>query len=244
MADEIQLLVDKWKVKEIHIWDDNFTTIKKRVFEIRDEITRRNLKIKIAFPNGIRADFLDTEVLKALKEMGTYSLAIGVESGIQEVLDRIDKGIKLEKVEEIFSLAKKMNFETWAFFMIGLPGDNANAIKQTINFAKKLDPDIAKFHMLKPYPGTIVYDYLYSKNFILTQDYSRYGIHSPPIHRLEDLEPSAMLEWQKRAYISFYFRPKKILQQIHRLKTLNRFILNFQAGAGLLKMLLYRNGTP
>ena len=73
MADEIQLLVDKWKVKEIHIWDDNFTTIKKRVFEIRDEITRRDLKIKIAFPNGIRADFLDTEVLKALKEMGTYS---------------------------------------------------------------------------------------------------------------------------------------------------------------------------
>lgn len=241
VADEIELLITQWKAKEIHIWDDNFTTQKIRVFEIRDEVLKRNLKVKFAFPNGIRADFLDEEILGALKEMGTYSLAIGVESGSQEILNQNRKGIKLEKIEEAFTLAKKMRLETWAFFMIGLPGENVNTIKQTLNFAQKLDPDIVKFHILKPYPGSAVYEYLQGKNFILTRDYSHFGIHTPPIHRLKDLEPATMLEWQKRAYLSFYFRPKKILQQILRIKTLNRFRLNFQAGLGLVKMILAKN---
>ena len=240
VADEIELLVKQWKIKEIHIWDDNFTAIKQRVFEIRDEILKRNLKVKFAFPNGIRADSLDREILEALSKMGTYSLAIGVESGSQEILDRCRKGIRLEEVEKIFGLAKKMHFETWAFFMIGLPGDNPDTIKQTIDFAKKIDPDVVKFHILKPYPGSEVYDYLRAKNYILSEDYNRFGIHTPAVHRLEELEPSAILEWQRRAYISFYFRPQKILKEILRLKTFNRFILNFRAAQGLLKMILFK----
>ena len=240
VADEIELLVKQWKIKEIHIWDDNFTAIKQRVFEIKDEILKKNLKVKFAFPNGIRADSLDREILEALSKMGTYSLAIGVESGSQEVLDRCRKGIRLEEVEKIFGLAKEMHFETWAFFMIGLPRDNPDTIKQTIDFAKKIDPDVAKFHILKPYPGSEVYDYLRAKNYILSEDYNQFGIHTPAVHRLEGLGPSDIAQWQRRAYVSFYFRPKKILKEILRLKTFNRFILNLQAAQGLLKMHFFR----
>lgn len=241
IVDEIEVLVKKYKTKEIHIWDDNFATDKKRVFNIRDEILKRNIKVKFAFPNGIRADFLNKEIIKALKDMGTYSLAIGVESGSQSVLNRTGKGIKLEKIREIFALAKKMRLETWAFFMIGLLGDNPGTVKRTIAFAKRLDPDIAKFHILKPFPGSKLYDYLSSKRFILTEDYNQFGFHTPPIHRLEKLSPEDILEWQKRAYASFYFRPGKILQQLARIKTLHRFLVNLQAGAGLVKMIRSKN---
>jgi len=240
VVDEIELLVDKWKAKEVHIWDDNFTTDKQRVFQIRDELKKRKLRVKFAFPNGIRADFLNEEVLRALKEMGAYSLAIGVESGSQEVLNLARKGIRLAKIEEAFKLAKKIGLETWAFFMIGLPGESALTIQQTIDFAKKLDPDIAKFHILKPFPGSQVYDYLKERNFILTQNYSQFGFHTPPIHRLETLCPEDMLSWQKKAYKSFYFRPKKIFQQIIRAKTLNRLVLNLGAGIGLAKMVIFK----
>ena len=238
VADEIECLIKNMNMKEIHIWDDNFTMKRDRVFEIRDEILKRGIRVKFAFPNGIRADFLDREILGALKSMGTYSLALGVESGSQEVLNKARKGIRLEKVEEIFALAKEMGLETWAFFMIGLPGEDASTIKKTIEFAKRMDPDVAKFHILKPYPGTEVYDYLKSKKFILTEDYDQFGIHTPPIHKLETLSSSDMLEWQKKAYTSFYFRPGKILKQLLRIKTFNRLILNLQAGISLMKMIL------
>jgi len=236
VVDEIELLVKEYGVKEIHIWDDNFITQKKRILEIRDEILRRGIKVKFAFPNGIRADFLNEEILLALKEMGVYSLALGIESGSQEVLNKAHKGTRLQKIEELFKLIKKMKFETWGFFMIGLPGESAETIKQTIAFAKKLDPDIAKFHILKPFPGNEVYEYLRSRNFILTQDYDKFGFHTPPIHRLENLEADAMMEWQRRAYRSFYFRPRKIIGQILRLKTFNRFILNIEAAIGIIRM--------
>lgn len=244
VADEIEQLIKKSGVREFHIWDDNFTTIRKRVFEIKDEILRRGLKAKFAFPNGVRADYLDRPLLKALKDMGTYSLAVGVESGSQDVLDLARKGIKLDRIKEVFRLAKEEKIETWAFFMIGLPGETVETIKQTIAFAKKLDPDIAKFHILKPFPKSEVYEYLHARDFILTEDYNHYGIHTPPIHRLEGLLPAAMLKWQKKAYVSFYFRPTKIPKHILRTRSLNRFLLNLQAAAGLLKMIFKKDTAP
>lgn len=236
VVDEVELLVNRYGIREVHIWDDNFTTIKSRVFEIRDELARRKLRVKFAFPNGIRADFLTKEVLQALKDMGTYSIAIGVESGSQDVLNKARKGVKLERVEEVMRLAKELKLETWAFFMIGLPGDTKKTLGETFKFAKKINPDIAKFHILKPYPGTEVYDYLRARNLIVTEDYNQFGIHTPPIHRLEDLGPDDMVAWQKGAYKNFYFRPSKIVEQLFRVKTFNRFILNLQAGSNLLKL--------
>jgi len=237
IVDEVELLVKQTGVKEIHIWDDNFITAKKRVLEVRDEIKNRRLRVKFAFPNGIRADFLTPEIIKALKEMGTYSIAIGVESASPEVLKKARKGISPERIKEAFRLAKEEKIETWAFFIIGLPGENENTVKETIDFAKSVSPDIAKFHILKPYPGTEVYDYLSSKNFILTEDYDQFGIHTPPVHRLERFSPADMLRWQKKAYKNFYFNPKTIFKQILRIKTFNRLKVNLKAAASLVKML-------
>lgn len=99
VVDEIEQLIAEG-YQEIAIWDDNFVTNRKRVFQIRDEIKSRGISIPISFPGGVRADYLDSEVIHALKEMGTYSLAIGVESGNQIILDNVKKGIKLEQIEE------------------------------------------------------------------------------------------------------------------------------------------------
>lgn len=232
---EIEYLIKEFGVKEIHIWDDNFTTQKNRVFQIRDEIKRRNIRIKFAFPNGLRADYVDEEVLGALKDMGTYSVAFGVESGNQKVLDRVNKNIKLEEIERAFRLARKIGLEIWAFFMIGLPGETEDSIKDTINFAIKLNPDVAKFHILKPFPGSEVYKEFLKDGLLLDNDFDHFGIHTPPVHRLETLSPDALLKWHKRAYRSFYLRPSVIIRQLLRLKSFNRIKLNISAALGVLK---------
>lgn len=236
VVDEIEMLISRYKAKEIHIWDDNFILIKKRVFEIRDEIKKRGIKIKIAFPNGVRADFFDQDIASALKEMGTYSLAFGVESGNQEVLDFIKKRIKLDQVRKAVRIAKDNKLEVWGFFMIGLPSENEQTIRDTINFAKELNPDVAKFHVLKPYPRSEAFEWLDARGLILDKDYAHYGIHTSPVHKLENLSAEKLLDWQKRAYREFYLRPKIMLKQMLRMKSLNRLKLNLKAGVSVLRL--------
>lgn len=232
---EIEHLIESFGIKEIHIWDDNFITQRKRVFEIRDEIKKKNIKIKFSFPNGLRADYVDLELLRALKDMGTYSIAFGVESGNQKILDRVNKGLKLERIESVFRLAKKTGLETWAFFMIGLPGDTAETIKDTINFAIKLNPDVAKFHLLKPFPGSEIYDEFLAKGLLLGKDFDHFGLHTPAVHRLETLSSHDLWLWHKQAYRRFYLRPSMVFRQILRLKSINRIKLNIPVAIGVLK---------
>lgn len=237
IVNEIEFLVKKYKAREIHIWDDNFTFMKSRVIEIKDEIKKRNLRLKFAFPNGIRVDRVDKDILKALKEMGTYSISFGIESGSKKTLNRIKKGLRLELVEEVFKITRKLGMEIWAFFMLGLPDEDEERIRETIDFAKKSNPDIAKFHILKPYPGTKVYEELLSENLILDHDFDNYGIHTPPVHRLKSLTADQILEWQKRAYRSFYLRPGVLMKHIFRLKSIRRLKSNFITGRNVLRIM-------
>jgi radical SAM superfamily enzyme YgiQ (UPF0313 family) len=241
VVDEIEFLINTFNAREIHIWDDNFVTIKKRIFEIRDLLKKRNIKVRFAFPNGLRADFLSYEILTVLKDMGTYSIAIGVESGNQGVLDRAKKGIKLDKIRDSFRYAKEIGLETWAFFMFGLPGETCKSVSESIKFAAELDPDVAKFHILKPYPGTEVYEELKGHGLITSFDYSNFGIHAPPVHKLPGLDDKYLLEMQKYAYRKFYLRPKKIIQQVTRLKSFYRIKLNILVAVALLKKMFIRN---
>ena len=233
---EIEELKYNYGIKEIHIWDDNFVTDKKRVLALRDEIKKNRIKVKFAFPNGIRADFVDEEIIAALKDMGTYSVAIGVESGNIDVLKKANKGIRLDTVENAFKIIKKYKIESWAFFMFGLPGENLSAAYDTIKFAKKLNPDIAKFHILKPFPGTAVYNYMKENGLLKDLDYRHYGIHTGPVHNLEELSGDDLVKIQRTAYRRFYFRPMVFLRQILRLKSLNRLKLNIKSAFAIMNM--------
>ena len=236
VVDEIEYLVREYGVKEIHFWDDNYTLNKKRVFEIHNELNERNIKLKFAFPNGLRVDQVNEKILKCLKSMGVYSVAFGVESGNQTILNNVKKGISLEQIEKAYSLTKRIGFETWGFFMLGLPGETEKTIKDTINFAKKINPDIAKIHILKPFPGTEVFNQLMTAGMITEFDYSKYGIHTRPVHKLPDLSEDDLLRWLKKAYRMFYLRPFKIISQLLRtLKSWERFKLNIKVGFHVLK---------
>jgi anaerobic magnesium-protoporphyrin IX monomethyl ester cyclase len=238
VVNEIEFLHRTHKVREVHIWDDNFVTQKERVFKVRDELARRKLQLKFAFPNGIRIDFLDEPMLRALRDMGTYSMALGIESGNQRILDKIKKRITLQKIRERFALIKRMHFETWGFFILGIPGETKETIFDTIRFAVALNPDIAKFHILKPFPGTEVYDELKSDGLITETDYDMYGIHTRPVHRLPGISGDDLLALQKKAYRAFYLRPDKLASQMMRMKTWHRFYLNTQTAFSLIRKMV------
>jgi radical SAM superfamily enzyme YgiQ (UPF0313 family) len=121
--------------------------------------------------------------------------------------------------------------------MLGLPGDTSKTIRQTIKFAKELDPDVAKFHILKPYPGTEIFDLLSRQGLILDSDWTKYGIHTKPVHRLPGLSEDELMLLLKYAYRQFYLNPKKIVKEILRMRSYTRVKLNIQAGISILQMI-------
>lgn len=235
IVDEIEMLTNIYKVKEIHFWDDNFTFNRERVFELRNEILRRGINLKFAFPNGLRTDKVDEEILKCLKEMGVYNISFGVESGNQDILNNMKKGTTLKQIENAYAISKKHGMETWGFFIIGTPKDTKESIMDTINFAKKINPDIAKFHILKPFPKTEVFDELNKKGLITEYDYSLYGMHTKPAHRLETLDENDLINLKKLAYREFYLRPSKILSHVLRMRSFERLKLNLLSVASIIK---------
>ncbi len=238
VVDEIVELKERFGAREIHIWDDNFILLKRRVFEIKDELKKRQVRISFAFPNGLRVDHVDKEILEALKEMGTYSVSFGVESGSQEILDRVHKGTRICQIKEAFRLCKNLGIETWAFFILGLPGDALSTIKETIKLAKDISPDIVKFHILKPFPGTPVYEDLAAQGLIDDYNYEHFGIHTPPVHHLPGLSGADIGRWKKIAYRSFYLRPNMIFRHLIRLRSFYRLKENLGVGLRLFKSML------
>ncbi len=235
ITDEIEYKIKKYDIKEIHIMDDCFTINKKRVLEFRDEIKKRGIKTTFVFSNGIRADQVDEDILRALKDIGASTVAFGVESGNQMILDNIDKGLKLDTIRKAFRLSKKHGFTTWGFFMIGLPGENQRTVRDTIEFAKELDPDFAKFLILKPFPGTEVFRQLQREGRIFDFNYDNYGTYAEPVHDLPDLAKEEILSLQKKALKEFYLRPSHIFKTISRIHSLTQFKLNVKSALFVMR---------
>ncbi len=240
VVEEVRHCVENYGVKEIHLADDVFTFKKDRVFKIRDLMKESGLDVDFLLFNGVRADQVDIPILKALKDLGVYQLGFGCESGNQQILNNIKKGEKLETIRHAYKMTKEVGLETWAFFILGLPGETEETIKDTIKFAKEIDADYPKFHILKPYPNSDVWKELMEKNLIHDFDYENYGIHTQPVHHLPDLNADDIVKWQKRAYRSFYLRPKILWKNLRKINSFTQLKVNLRsikfvlAQAGLL----------
>jgi len=204
--------------KEIHIWDDLFSTDLNRAKAICEEMMARNLSFPWNIYNGIRVDRVDQELLDMLKKTGVYRISFGVESGNQQVLDGVQKGIKLSQAKAAFEMARKARIETLGFFMLGLPGDTEETMQDTINYAKWLDPDIPKASIFMPLPGTAVYEEFEKAGFISGEPaWDEVVFHAPPKnYRHPNLEWQTIHRYYNRFYKELMLNPKYILKRIRR----------------------------
>lgn len=226
---EIEECVDRYGIREVHLADDCFTSDPEWVLRFCAGLAERELGLNLFFMNGLRADQVDRPLLSALKGVGLVNVGFGVESGSQTVLDRARKGLRLPRVEESLAIANELGLTTWAFFMIGLPGEDEGTVGDTVRMAKRLDPDFAKFFIFKPYPGSEAYALLDAQGLIFDRCPDHYGLYGPPVHRLPGLSESRLAHWFRRANIEFYLRPGKILRHLFRLRSLAQLRLNLRA---------------
>lgn len=158
VVDEIEFLIDKYHVRELSIRDDNFTVNRKRVIDICDLIKERGLDVKWCTPNGVAIWTLNKEVIRKMKEAGCYRLTFGIESGNRETLKFIGKPLNPEYAKKMIKYANKIGLWTVCTFILGLPLEDENSIRDTINYALSCDTDFAAFYVFAPFPGTPAYE--------------------------------------------------------------------------------------
>ncbi|MDI6758891.1 MAG: radical SAM protein [Candidatus Omnitrophota bacterium] len=209
---DIKLCPKVLKGGEFFFEDDTFTVNKERAIGICEEIMRRGLKI--TFSVNARADTADLEMFQIMKKAGCRELLVGFESGSQNILNKMNKNIRLEQSRRFMEYAQKTNLEVHGCFVIGLPGETEDTAKHTIKFALNLMLTTAQFSGAVPFPGTQFFDLCKKEHWLKTEYWPDW---------LETGEQSGIVEYpsitqEKINYYvdlglkKFYFRPSFMLK--------------------------------
>ncbi len=219
VVDEIEAMVEKYGFRSFYFDDDTFNIGKKRLLALCDEIKKRNLNLPWAAM--ARADTTDRETLAAMKDAGLVGIKYGVESGSQQLVDNAKKGLDLKIVEEMVCATRELGINQHLTFSFGLPGETWETVRQTIDFAKRLNPETIQFSIMTPFPGSTFYRMLEEEGKLLTHDWSKYDGGTTAVVRTdalsgEDLERALRMaynEWDWHKTI----RPFKDFRQFKRL---------------------------
>lgn len=178
VVDELEMLAG-YDFPQINISDDLFTAKKDHCFSICDEIIKR--KLSFHWSSFARVDTVDYDVLEKMKEAGCKHVSFGVESANEAILKTIKKGITLEKVRKAVQMCIDVGIGPHVSFILGLPGETPETIKETTEFGKELGQRGALygFHLLAPFPGTAVREENDKYDLkILTDDWREYHANS------------------------------------------------------------------
>lgn len=209
MLGEIKELYHKHGVKEIMIWDDNFTLNRNRVDEFCKALVMEKMDIIWSCPNGVRINSLDFDLLKLMKKSGCYSLCLGIESGSQKILNDMGKNLNLDMIRKIIPLIKKAGIRAQGFFIIGYPSETVKDIEKTIRFALELALDRASFSLYQPLVGSKSYYELLKKGCISSQEFNWELIdYSNMNYKHPNIPTKQLINLQRKAIILFYLRPK------------------------------------
>ena len=214
VVDEIEWQINTFGVKEIGIVDDNFTLDRKRVIDICDEIIRRNIKVSLQFSNGVRADFVDDEMIRKLRDAGFWIINFAPESGSPQTIERMKKGFKEDDMQKAIAIAKKYGVATEIFLLLGFPWETKEDYKQTLALPYELDVDFVSINRYIPFPGTQLQPNELTQadkeNLFSDRLYNSYGYS-------KNDDVSQMV---KAFYRKWYLNPRKIMRLA---RTLNLF---------------------
>ena len=206
-----KLVEEMWGLKKlgvhnIHMYADLFTVNRDQVVELCQKMIDE--KIGIKWTCNSRVDYVDEEMLNLMGRAGCRLISWGIESGNEQILRNVRKGAYPEKAERALRWAKKAGIMNWGYFIIGLPGETEETIRQTIDFSKKLPLDIALFHVAAPYPGTPFFFEVVEKGwFRKGTRWEQVDMDRETVVDYPGLPAERLLYWQKRAFREWAFRP-------------------------------------
>lgn len=220
---------------EFFFEDDTFTVEKPRAMMICREILKRNLKI--TFSVNARADTADLEMFTMMKRAGCRLLLVGFESGVQAILNNVNKNITIEQSYKFMKSAKSAGLQVHGCFVIGLPGETEATAKKTIEFALSLGCDTVQFSGAVPFPGTDFFDTAVRHGWLKTRDWDKWlsdgeqkGVVRYPGISEEKIDYYVDLGLRK-----FYFRPWYMVKFLMNTLSFSDLYRKIRGGYNFLK---------
>ena len=215
---EVDDLIEKYGIKDITFIDDVMTINKKRTYSLCEELAKR--KKKLVWSSNIRIGLVDKEMLRYMKESGCWMVLVGIESGNQEILNRVKKQIKLQQAEQLSNWCKEVGLMFHPSFIIGHPGETIETINQTINFANKLHTHFPLFTIMVPYPGTELWRTAEEYGAIDKSNYDCFslGSENPPFIP-HGLAKEILIEKRKEAYKKCYLSLPMITRHLRTIRS-------------------------
>jgi len=200
----------KLGVNSIIFHSDTFTLDKKWLLEFCQKMVQENLGIR--WLTNSRADTVDEEMLHWMKRAGCWMIAYGFESGSQEVLDNVKKGITIQQIKGAARWTKDAGIKSWGYFIIGLPGETKETIEATIKLSKELPLYNANFAVGAPYPGTDFYKLVSENGWLLSDSWEDFDQNYSAIVSYDTLSSDEIIAGIRKAYRAWYLRPKQLLK--------------------------------
>jgi anaerobic magnesium-protoporphyrin IX monomethyl ester cyclase len=221
LMEEIRILYNLG-VHNIHMYADLFTVNRDQVIELCKQII--NSDMKITWTANSRVDYVDEEMLQLMGQAGCMMISWGIESGNEMILKKAHKGYRMEQAANALKWAHKAGIKNWGYFIVGLPGETVDTIKQTIDFSKKLPLDIALFHVAAPYPGTpFFFEVVENGWFRPGTNWEEVDMDQATVLDYPDLRAEDLLYWQRRAFREWAFRPGPIMTYLKSMNTWEGF---------------------
>jgi radical SAM superfamily enzyme YgiQ (UPF0313 family) len=195
-------------IHNIHMYADLFTVSHDQVMGLCQLILEQGLQVR--WTCNSRVDYVDEDMLRLMGRAGCWMIAWGIESASEEILRRARKGAYPDKVEQALRWSRAAGIGNWGYFVIGLPGETEQTIRQTIDFAKKLPLDLALFHIAAPYPGTpFFFDVVQNGWFRPGTAWEEVDMDRSTVldYRETGLTAERLEYWQKRATREWALRP-------------------------------------
>ncbi len=246
IVDEMEHLVRDFGVQDIAFVDSLFCANRRRVHAICDEMIRRGLHKKVSWTCSSRVEVVDKPLLQKMKSAGCWRTRFGIESGHDDVLDFISKGITQEKIRAAITAADEVGLRPKAFFMVGHMPDTRERILETINFAKSIplhDITVQINTLLPETPQLEIWNkegHKWGRIVNKTTDEKSFW---EPTFVPWGLEPEDLVELHRRFYREFYLRPITVKRHLKAIQTW-RDVFKYTQAATLFSFLFFDEERP
>lgn len=232
VVEEIKLLIKDYGIKEINFWDDVFGINQEWIREFCETVVKE--KLDLTWACECRVDTINKELLKKMKQAGCWCIFFGVESLDQEILEAVNKRITLSQITSAFKWTREAGIEIRANFILGLPKETPEKVKQMIRVLCRLNPGYIKFNILTPYPETAIYREIKQGKWgkIIDESYDKLTGYFATFLPFGYQNIGELEKMKKYAYRKFYLRLGYILPKLFAVRSfedLKRYIRGARA---------------
>ncbi len=221
IIEELSFLKEEYSIDSFLFEDDTFIIDAKWVHEFCDALIETGLNLNW-FCN-VRANLVTHDLIAKMKSSGLKKVGIGIESGSQRILDEIyQKDITIEQVQDSVKILNDLGVKILGYVMVGAPTETKEGIMQTIKLARTLEIEEAAFSITTPLPCTTLYD---KSKELIKDDIGSFDYYNKCVYKSTgDMSPEKIEKLKRRAYIEFYFAPKRILNTLKSFLAVKKMI--------------------